>query len=116
MNASSSHDSSLRLDDCRTVLLMICSTSLECKTPHAEVLTCWAKSMNLQQIVALRPEAGSLADSMPVLRATLAGQSICLVLVDRPEDLRLRPLATGGFFQFWEHVRRSRITPAPQNP
>jgi hypothetical protein len=31
---------------------------------------------------------------------------INLVLCDRPEDSALRPLATGGFFGFWEKMQK----------
>lgn len=85
-------------------------TSLEIHLPHANALIRWAKFINLQQIVAMHPEVGPLDDSLPALRATLAGQGIRLVLADRPEDLRNRPFAIGGFFQFWERVRESHAS------
>jgi deoxyribodipyrimidine photo-lyase len=86
-----------------------CPTDLEIRRPHAETLLRWVKSMNLQQIVALRPEAGPLSDSLPALRAALAGEGVRLVLMDRPEDLRIRPFATGGFFPFWERLRKTLV-------
>jgi deoxyribodipyrimidine photo-lyase len=85
-------------------------TSLEIHVPHVNAIIRWAKSMNLQQIVAMRPEVGPLDDSLPALRANLAGQGIRLALADRPEDLRFRSFATGGFFQFWERVRESHAS------
>jgi len=61
----------------------------------------------IQQVLALRPEVGSLNDSLPTLHASLAQAGIRLVLIDRPEDLQIRQWATGGFFQFWERLRKS---------
>ncbi|NBV24753.1 MAG: hypothetical protein EBS05_22900 [Proteobacteria bacterium] len=66
-------------------------------------------------MVALRPDVGPLQDSLPSLEAGLASQGIRLVLWDRPEDLRLRPLATGGFFPFWERLRKQLLTRAEKN-
>jgi hypothetical protein len=51
-----------------------------------------------------------LHDSLPSLRAALAKESIRLALVDRPEDLRVRPFATGGFFQYWQRLRSTLVT------
>ncbi len=39
--------------------------------------------------------------SRPVIR---------LALIDRPEDLRVRPFATGRLFQFCERLRRTLVT------
>jgi len=44
--------------------------------------------------------------SRPVIR---------LALIDRPEDLRVRPFATGGFFQFWERLRKTLVTNSTGN-
>ena len=44
--------------------------------------------------------------SRPVIR---------LALIDRPEDLRVRPFATGGFFQFWERFRKTLVTHSAGN-
>jgi deoxyribodipyrimidine photo-lyase len=84
--------------------------SVETRFPHTEALLRWAKSLKLEQVVALRPEVGPLHDSLPALRVALAKEGVRLALVDRPEDLRLRPFATGGFFQFWERLRKTLAT------
>jgi deoxyribodipyrimidine photo-lyase len=86
-----------------------CPTDLEVQRAHTEILLRWAQSMKLQQIVALRPEVGPLSDSLPALRAALASEGVRLVLMDRPEDLRIRPFATGGFFPFWERLRKTLV-------
>ena len=44
--------------------------------------------------------------SRPVIR---------LALMDRPEDLRVRPFATGGFFQFWERLRKTLVANSTGN-
>ena len=72
-----------------------------------EVLLHWAKVNQLDQIAALRPEVGPLNDSLKTLRIALSQAGIRLVLIDRPEDLRIRHFATGGFFQFWDRIRKT---------
>ncbi len=71
----------------------------------------WAKDRRLEQIVALRPDTGPLDDALPEIAAALAAAGIPLALVDRPRDLVLRPLATGGFFQFWERLQKRGLLP-----
>ncbi|MCX6846724.1 MAG: hypothetical protein NTU84_09245 [Verrucomicrobia bacterium] len=93
----------------RAELVWKTPTTLETTLPHVEALLRWAGSMNLQQIVAMRPEVGPLSDSLPSLRAALAKENIQLALIDRSEDLRVRPFATGGFFQFWERLRKGLV-------
>ena len=83
---------------------------LEVRQPHADALIHWAKANQLDQVAALRPEIGPLNDSMPPLRAALTQAGIQLVLIERPEDLKIRPFATGGFFQFWERLRKTPAT------
>ncbi len=99
----------------RAELVWKTPTSLETRLPHAEALVRWAKSLKLQQVVALRPEVGPLLDSLPSLRAVLAKEGIRLALFDRPEDLRVRPFATGGFFQFWERLRKTLVANSTGN-
>lgn len=67
----------------------------------------WATEHQLQQITAMRPEIGPLHDQLDHLQAELSIAGIELVLFDRPEDIALRPLATGGFFSFWEKMQKS---------
>jgi hypothetical protein len=80
--------------------------STEAPADLARTLATWAKDHHLEQIVTLRPEVGPLGDALPSIAAALAGAGIHLALVDRPRDLVLRPLATGGFFQFWERMQK----------
>lgn len=70
----------------------------------AKSLVAWAQAAGLAQVVTLRPEVGPLDDALPGLTASLASEGIRLTLVDRPQDLALRPLATAGFFQFRERM------------
>jgi deoxyribodipyrimidine photo-lyase len=70
----------------------------------ARSLVGWAQAAGLDQIITLRPEVGPLGDALPRLSAALATAGIRLALVDRPQDLALRPLATAGFFQFRERM------------
>jgi len=80
------------------------------QTQHKEALVSWALSHKIKSVVALRPEVGPLQDSLPALEVALASEHIGLVLIDRPEDQRLKPLATGGFFPFWERLRKQLIS------
>lgn len=73
-----------------------------------EALLGWAAEHQLQQIVAMRPEIGPLHDQLGHLQAALSNAGIELIFFDRPEDLALRPLATGGFFSYWEKMQKSR--------
>jgi hypothetical protein len=72
-----------------------------------EALLHWATEHQLQQIAAMRPEIGPLHDQLQELRHTLTKVGVELLLFDRLEDLALRPLATGGFFGFWEKMQKS---------
>ncbi len=88
--------------------------TLETHAPHGDAILRWTKSNHLQQIVTLRPEVGPLHDSLPVLRASLAQAGVRLILIDRPEDLKIRHFATGGFFPFWERLRKTLVATPQQ--
>jgi deoxyribodipyrimidine photo-lyase len=81
-------------------------TRVEVNQVSADIVVQWAKVNSLDQVVACRPETGPLSDSIPSLRAALAQAAIRLVLIDRPEDTNIRHFATGGFFSFWERMRK----------
>lgn len=87
--------------------------TLETHSPHGDAILRWAELENLREVVTLRPEIGPLHDSLPELRAALDQSGIRLVLVDRPEDVKVRQFATGGFFPFWERLRKTLVA-APQ--
>ena len=57
----------------------------------------------------MRPEVGPLNDSLLAIYDALATAGIRLVLADRPEDLSVRHFAGGGFFQFWERLRKTLV-------
>jgi deoxyribodipyrimidine photo-lyase len=99
----------------RAELVWKTPTSLETRLPHTDALLRWAKSLKIQQVVALRPEVGPLHDSLPSLRAVLAKEGIRLALINRPEDLRVRSFATGGFFPFWERLRKTLVANSTGN-
>ena len=85
------------------------------ETPEAALVP-WAKANALDQVAAVRPEIGPLHDALPRLGACLAQAGVRLVLIDRPEDLRIRHFASGGFFQFWERLRKMLVANSGQNP
>lgn len=70
----------------------------------AAALAAWAADMRLEQIATMRPEPGPLDDDLPRIERALEDAGVRLVLVDRPEDLALRPLAKRGFFDFWKKL------------
>lgn len=78
-------------------------------SPLATALIAWANSHDLLQIVTLRPEIGPLHDQLPQLQHTLHQHGIRLALIDRPEDLELRPMARKGFFNYWKTLQRSGV-------
>ena len=73
-------------------------------SPITNALVNWASENQLQQITAMRPEVGPLHDQLDSIQAALSDAGIQLILFDRPEDLSHRPLATGGFFSYWEKM------------
>ena len=85
---------------------------LKVREPHTLALLDWAQANQLDQVAALRPETGPLHDSLPALRSALSQAGIRLVLIDRPEDVRIRHFASGGFFQFWERIQKALFTPS----
>jgi deoxyribodipyrimidine photo-lyase len=92
------------------------SIRIETAGSHLDAILHWAKSNQLQQVAALRPEVGPLNDSLSALHAALAASGIRLVLIDRQEDLTIRNFATGGFFQFWERVQKALFAQPMGNP
>jgi len=70
----------------------------------ARALVDWAKRDGLRQIIAMRPDPGPLDDDLTGIRHILESSGVRLVLIDRPEDLALRPLAKRGFFDFWKKL------------
>ena len=79
---------------------------LAANSPIADSLVAWASKNKIQQIAAMRPEIGPLNDQLDKITSALSNAGIDLVLFDRPEDLTLRPLATGGFFNFWKKMQK----------
>jgi len=73
----------------------------------------WASEHQLQQIAAMRPEIGPLHDQCIELQIALTKKGVELILFDRPQDLALRPLATAGFFGFWEKMQKRVGRPEP---
>lgn len=80
------------------------------ETPSAtifdECVKAWARRHELDQVITIRPEIGPLHDRFEALETGLREMGVSLVFVDRPEDLELRSLATGGFFGFWKKVQK----------
>lgn len=64
----------------------------------------WAKEIGLSQVVAFRPEVGSINDELPLIRESLSESGISLVLLDRKEDLEVAHHGKAGFFRFWKNI------------
>lgn len=71
----------------------------------ASSLAAWAEEERLDTILAMRPFAGPLAESLPAIGNSLARRGVRLNLVRRPEDVSVMNRAGAGFFNFWEKVR-----------
>ncbi len=85
-------------------------------TEHlSESLVNWGKKQGLTQIVALRPDVGPLGDFLETLITDLGIAGIRLALVDRARDVELRPLASAGFFKFWETMGKHHLLPASKS-
>jgi deoxyribodipyrimidine photo-lyase len=72
-------------------------------------LIAWAYKHKLTRIVAMRPEIGPLHDELPRIESALRAAGIELTWLHRERDVRFRPLATAGFFPFWEKVRHGML-------
>lgn len=84
--------------------------------PLSDALLAWAVSQGLQQVIALRPDVGPIADKLPEIFQVLGNHHIHLALIDRPRYLALRPLATSGFFKFWETLQKKNHLPGHSRP
>jgi deoxyribodipyrimidine photo-lyase len=84
---------------------------LPVETPLIGNLGQWAATHGLRQVLTLRPPVGPLNDQITALRSDLERCGARLILIDRAEDLALRPYATGGFFSYWEKTAPSLLTP-----
>ena len=85
--------------------------AVESAADLSQVLILWATHHQLQQIACLRPDPGPLSDALPGIIAALEAQDINFAFIDRPRDLALRPLATSGFFKFWESLQKRELLP-----
>lgn len=74
----------------------------------AETLAAWAREEGLENVVAMRPFVGPLAEALPEIESALARSGVALSLLRRPEDLEAIRLATGGFFGFWKKLEAGR--------
>jgi deoxyribodipyrimidine photo-lyase len=82
-------------------------TSKLCSDPGdlGETLVKMAGELGVERLVAVAPTVGRLADQVPSACRRLEASGVDLVLVRRPWDARLWPLARRGFFDFWQRVQ-----------
>ncbi|RYX80191.1 hypothetical protein EON83_29705 [bacterium] len=89
----------------------IAPTNIEAanETDLAHQLVTWAKSAEIQTIVALKPFIGPSHDALQPLQTRLQTEGIELRLLRRPEDAEMLPHATSGFFKFWQAIKNAAI-------
>jgi len=68
----------------------------------ADEVADWCRSCGWTELWTLRPHTGFVALALADLQASLASTGIRLQFADRAHDLLYFPLATRGFFPFWE--------------
>ena len=67
----------------------------------AEVID-WCRVNGVVEVWAFRPLTGFVGDALAVLTTGLATTGIQLRFADRGHDITFFPMATRGFFPFWE--------------
>lgn len=72
----------------------------------ADGVAAWARAERLAAVVAHAPFTGPVGNALPAVRAALADAGVELVLLRRPWDAQLFPLARRGYFDFWARAQR----------
>lgn len=81
--------------------------ALELKSEDpVEALCSWAMEYQLREVVALAPMIGPVHDMLPRLKKRLEILGIRLTLLRRGSDATAFSFVTGGFFPFWQRMRR----------
>lgn len=83
-----------------------CATTFSDTSSTADGVAAWAEREALDAVIAMAPHIGPVADALPPIRRSLSNRNVPLHLVRRPWDAQMFPLATSGFFPFWEKVSR----------
>ncbi len=65
----------------------------------------WCRASGVVEVWAYRPLTGFVATALAALAGELAKAGVTLRYADRAHDLVFLPLATRGFFPFWEAAR-----------
>ncbi|MEI6870818.1 MAG: FAD-binding domain-containing protein [Verrucomicrobiota bacterium] len=66
----------------------------------------WACDNRLKTIVSYAPFIGPIGDALAAVRQTLDIHGVRLILLRREWDQSLFPLATAGFFPFWNRTQK----------
>lgn len=83
-----------------------CPTVLSKEDDPAVSICKWAVNHGLDEVAALAPTVGPVADLVPRLRQLLTSSGITLTLLRRASDTHVFTLAGAGFFPFWEKMSR----------
>ncbi len=83
-----------------------CPTVLSGDDDPAAAIHSWAAAHGLNEVVALAPMVGPVADVVPLLRQLLDSAGITLTLLRRASDTHAFEMAGAGFFPFWEKMSR----------
>lgn len=82
-----------------------CPAEFELTETLPAAIAGWAQQDRLGTVVAFDPFVGPLRDTLPAIRSALLAAGVTLVLVRRPYDAALFPLARSGYFGFWERAQ-----------
>ena len=83
-----------------------CPTVLSKDADPAASLCTLATTHGLDEVAALAPTVGPVADLVPRLRQLITSAGITLTLLRRASDAHAFTLAGAGFFPFWEKMSR----------
>jgi deoxyribodipyrimidine photo-lyase len=83
---------------------------------QATELPQWLQQQQVQHLIAMAPQVGSLADALfPAINDLTQSNNLQMHWLQRPWDQDFYPAARSGFFPFWKKVSRAPIF-HPQEP
>lgn len=83
---------------------------------QANELPQWLQQQQVQHLIAMAPQVGSLADALlPAINDLTQSNNLQMHWLRRPWDQDFYPAARSGFFPFWKKVSRAPIF-HPQEP
>jgi deoxyribodipyrimidine photo-lyase len=74
---------------------------------QSEGLASWIQRHQLDAVCYLKTFTGSLSEHIPSIENTVVGSGARFISIERPFDLKLKALGSGGFFPFWAQAKQS---------